>query len=77
MSIFGGVYKTKLLSALNTSFYFNLTILLIISFYSLTKDPSLNNNIMFANKLQHIATVVSVSIAFTTFAVTISYHTLF
>ena len=69
MSFFGGVYKTKWLYALNVSFYFNLTTLSLASFNSLTKDDE-----KLGNDFQHIATLVSVSIAVATFALIICYH---
>ena len=69
MSFFGGVYKTKWLYALNVSFYFNLTILSLTSFYSLTKDIE-----KYGNDFQHIATSVSVSIAVATLVIITCYH---
>ena len=69
MSFFGGVYKTKWLYALNVSFYFNLTILSLTSFYSLTEDKEEHGK-----NLQHIATSVSVSIAVATMVLIICYH---
>ena len=68
ISFFDGVYKTKWLYALNVSFYFNLTILSLTSFYSLTKD-----NEKYGNDVQHIVTSVSVSIAVAT-SVQISFY---
>ena len=69
MSFFGGVYKSKWLYALNVSFYFNLTILSLFSFYSFTKSTE-----KYANRLQHIATTVSLSIAIAKFLLIICYH---
>ena len=69
MSFFDGVYKTRWLYALNVSFYFNLTILSLFSFYSLTIDDE-----EYGNDLQNIATTVSVSIAVATFVLIICYH---
>ena len=69
MSFFGGVYKLKWLYALNVSFYFNLTILSLISFYSFTKSTEKK-----ANDLQHIATTISLSIASVTIVLIFCYH---
>ena len=69
MSFFNGVYKTKWLYALNVSFYYNLTILSLVSFYSLTKDHE-----EFGNSVQDTATTVSVSITDVTIVLIVSYH---
>ena len=68
MSFFGGVYKTKWPYALNVSFYFNLTILSLASYYSLTQKEE------YGNYMQDIATTVSVCIADATIVLIITYH---
>ncbi|XP_064406169.1 uncharacterized protein LOC135351157 [Halichondria panicea] len=71
LGCFGGVYKNKWLYALNSSFYFNLTLLSFVTFYSLTKNSSSKNS---ANIIQEIATSISLGIAFVTFLFILSYH---
>ena len=68
MSFFGGVYKTKWLYALNVSFYFNLILLSLTSFYSLIQKEERGNY------MQDIATTVSVCIADATIVLIITYH---
>ena len=74
MACFGGVYTKKWLYALNSSFYINLTLLSLATFYSVTKTLTNKSSEDTADMIQEIATYTSLGIAFVTFLFIISYH---
>ncbi len=70
MHLFEGVYKKTWLYVLNASFYLNITLLSLITFYVLTRD----RNSKLSTKIQEYSTNFSLAIAFATFLFIVSYH---
>ncbi len=68
---FGGVYQQKWLNILNVSYYANITLLTFLSFFILTEYKESNER---GYKHQNNATYISLSFAFATFLLIITYH---